>query len=281
MLLKEPLKCLFGFIFFAFLLTSNQGFSAENKKIALIFLTRNGVNHPNFWKKELSQHADKFNAYFYSDNPLIDPFYNNLRLQETVPTNWNCHIKTWQHILKEAFKNEENYKFVYLSESCLPLFSLNEIYKALTEDNNSYMCFAGPWWPNGDCRDVLWLPKEHRWGNSEWIILNRDHTETIIKDNFIIEIVSNFPIDSESYPATLFSVKRCLGEFVCRTTTYVDWAHPENGGAHPYHFREFSQYNLDVLVEAKKGKHFFARKFTASFPEEAIPQIINAEPNKL
>lgn len=255
--------------------------SAESelmKKVALVFLTRNGVNHPTLWKNLIQTNSDKFNVYIFSKNPLEDHFFNSFRLEETVPTQWDYHILAWQLLLKKAYQDPENYKFVYLSESCVPIRPLEEIYQTLTSNDTSYMCFAGPWWPKDSPREVLSLPVEHRFGNHEWVILNRRHAEMIVEDKAVIDIVSRCWIDSESYPSTLFSVNGCLGEFCNRTSTYVNWNLAEGGGAHPYHFRDDSPFNRDMLLKAKESGHFFARKFTPTFPEDAIFQIMITNP---
>lgn len=265
--------CLFNGYFTFFQL---QAEVTQEKKIALLFLTRNGVNHPNLWKTLLAQNPDKFNIYIYSDYPLKDPFYESFRIQESVPTSWTYHIKTWQLLVREAFKNPENYKFVYLSESCIPLAKLERIYQTLTANNSSYMCYLNTWWPKDNPREVVELPVEHRWGNHEWVILNRRHAEMIVNDQSVIDIVSRCSIDSESYPSTLFSVHGCLNEFACYPTTYVNWDITEGGGAHPYSFKEYNIFNWYLLVKAKKDGHLFARKFTANFPEEGILKIMHS-----
>lgn len=261
-------------LIFIFLLQGSLFAAEAPKKVALLFLTRNGLHYPAFWKTMLAYHADKFNFYIYSDYPLTDPFFEAARIKQLIPTKWDYHAKTWQLILTRACKNPENKKFVYLSESCLPIMPLEDIYEALIADDNSYMCYAGPWWPKDNCREVVELPVEHRWGNHEWIILNRKHARMIVNDREIIDIVSKHWIDVESYPSSLFSVKGCLGEFNNRPTTFVNWALAEGGGAHPYHFREDSLFNRNMLLEAKKGNHFFARKVVPLFPEQAIWQIM-------
>jgi hypothetical protein len=263
----------FCFLSYSFLSAEEN----QPKKVALLFLTRNGVNHPNLWKELLTEHADKFNVYIHAGTMLADPFFESFRLKTILPTSWDHHINAWQLLVQAAYKNEENYKFVFLSESCAPLFPLEVIHEALITNDLSYMCFARPWWPKDNIREVIWLPEKHRWGNHEWVILNRKHAEMVAKDDLIVDIVSHFWIDAESYPSTLFSVEGCLHEFACRTTTYVNWPLSETG-AHPYAFTKFNHFNLNLLLEGKKQGHFFARKIAASFPEEGIRIIMRTDP---
>jgi hypothetical protein len=266
------------FLFFLIFAALTGSVQAEQKKIALVFLTRSGVNHPHFWQKLLEKHSDKFNVYLYADHSLSNPFFESFRIKTLIPTSWDYHINTWQLLLKTAYANEENYKFVYLSESCIPIIPLEKIYDELVKDSNSYLVYARPWWPKDNIREVIELPEEHRWGNHEWTILNRKHAGMIVNDKDIINIVSRFWIDSESYPSTLFSARNCLHECVCKLTTYVNWTLAEGGGAHPYQFREFNTFNYDMLMQAKRDGCFFARKFNQSFPKYALFQIMYAQP---
>ncbi len=270
------------FLLFAFgepclILAAQTNFDSfsEPKKVALLFLTRNGVNHPNLWKELLTQHADQFNIYLYSGTPLTDLFFEQFRVKKYIPTSWGNHVQAWQLLLQEAYANKENYKFVYLSESCVPIVSLDRIYQTLTQDDQSYMDFKSPWWPDDSIREVLEIPPEHRWGNGEWVTLNRRHAEMIVKDNTVIHIVTKHLLDIESYPSSLFSINQCLHEVTCYGMTYVNWSLPEGNGAHPYHFKEENDFNWNMLLEAKKQGYLFARKFTTTYPESAIFTLIN------
>ena len=50
---------------------------------------------------------------------------------ETIPLAYNI-------LFREAYKDDNNYKFVIVSNSCIPLKSFNYIYNKLTIDNYGY-----------------------------------------------------------------------------------------------------------------------------------------------
>ena len=42
------------------------------------------------------------------------------------------------NLLEEAYKDKDNYKFIFISDSCIPLYGFNYIYDFLTKNNNSF-----------------------------------------------------------------------------------------------------------------------------------------------
>lgn len=242
-------------------------------KIALLFLTRQDLNHADFWQKKLEGNEELFNIYIHSKEPMKHPFFRPFTIPEYVPTLPLYHVKAWQALIREAIKSTENTSFIYLSESCIPLYPLEQIYHYLMYDSNrTYIRYSRPWWPQEAPREVSEFLPNFRWGNAEWVILNRKHAELIANDQEIINSISTHPYDSESYPATLFGIKGCLEEMVYRKTSYASWAAPT--GPYPYAFK-FNNYIEETYIQnAKKGACLFARKFTSEFPSEALFSLV-------
>lgn len=249
---------------------------APPKKVALLFLTIKDLNHADVWQKLLEDAGDQYNIYIHSKEPLEHPFFKNYRIAKIVPTNWAQHIRAWHELFKEAVANPENVKFVLLSESCVPLYTLNKIYEQLLADDLSYMAYARPWWPASHPREVHEIFPEFRYGNNEWMVLNRKHAELVAADVSIINVVANHVHDQESYFGILFAIHNCLSEVVNRMLTYVNWEHAENGGHNPYTFREVNPLSNDLLNDAYQLKALFARKFAKSYPEGVLLQSIEA-----
>ena len=182
----------------------------EKEKVALLFLTVNELNHPTVWQHQIQLNTPKFSVYVHSANPILHPFFSFYWIKEIVPTSWAIHARAWQELFREAVKDPNNKKFVLLSESCAPLKSLNEIYDDLIKDETSYMKFFHTWWPEDHYREVVELPKEHRWGNDEWVILNREQALMIAADEEVISKVILHGADGESYFSSLFSFNGIL-----------------------------------------------------------------------
>ncbi len=237
-------------------------------KIALLFLTRKDLNHPHLWQEAILEAEDRVNVYIHSKHPLEQDFFKTFRITQIVPTTYLIHVKAWQALLAEAIQNHENMKFVFLSESCIPLYSLKDIHYHLIQDDYSYLYYHEPWWDKNAPREIHEFPLEHRWGNSEWMILNRKHAELIVNDQEIIEVVSKHIHDQESYPSTLFSFKGILNEVVFKQTTYASFV--KGRGTHPYEFQIDNAVNRQSMRSAKRAGCLFARKFASTFPEETL-----------
>lgn len=202
---------------------------------------------------------------------MKDPFFQKHRISKIVPTTWSIHVKAWQALLQEAVKDPENVQFAFLSEACIPLYSLKHIYSVIMKDPRTHMAFARPWWDQYNPRELHTIDPEFRWGNAEWMVLNRKHAELVAGDRAVIRIVSRHENDQESYFSTLFAIHGCLLDNLCaHSYTYVNWKNATNGGASPYTFTEVNDFNEALLDEAHEGGALFARKFAEEYPSEAI-----------
>ncbi len=245
------------------------------EKIALLFLTQSNVNHPELWKILLEQAPNKYNVYIHSKVPIEDPYFQKYRIPKVVKTSWSIHAKAWQVLLQEAVKNPENVRFALLSESCIPLYSLRTIYKKILSDEFTHMFYRRPWWPKDNPREVRIVNPKYRYGNWEWIVLNRKHAELVAADQALINVISAFENDQESYFATLFAMHGCLiDETYNQSYTYMNWEHSPNGGASPYPFTEASTFNNVLIDEAYDSGALFARKFTPEYPYQELLKMI-------
>lgn len=257
-----------------FLTSYPQALEAKDK-IALLFLTRSEPNHPGLWKTLLNEASHKYNVYIHSKDAMEDPFFQQCRISKIVPTTWAIHVKAWQALIQEAVKNPDNTYFAFVSESCIPLYSLDYIYSVITKDPRTHMAFARPWWPNNSPTELQSIPAKYRHGNAEWMVLNRKHAELVANDRAIIRIVSRHTQDQESYFSTFFAISDALVENICNHSyTYVDWAHAINNGASPHHFSEVNAFNDALINDAYSIGALFARKFTKEYPEMHLLQMI-------
>jgi len=109
------------------------------KKIAFLFLTIKNVNFPNIWNKYFFGNEDKINIYIHPKYPNDVTWHKECIIKNLVKTEWGIIVKAYIELLKEAIKDKENYKFIFLSESCIPIQSFNNFYKTATSDNLSWI----------------------------------------------------------------------------------------------------------------------------------------------
>ena len=174
-----------SFVFFLFIIFSPL-IGGEKQKIALLFLMTEEHHQDHLWAKLLSKSNSKFNVYVHPKEQLHNPFFVLHTVQGRVETTWMLHMNAWRHLLRCALQNKSNQRFVFLSESCVPLQPLRQIYKTLIREEKSFINYFKPWWPIEDQREVHELPLEHRWLNSEWVALNRKHAQMMIEDSLIL-----------------------------------------------------------------------------------------------
>lgn len=254
----------------------------EQKKIALLFLTRADLNHSQLWQEWIEERPGDFSVYNHCKTPPSDPWFSQFAIPEKCETDWAYTMMAQQALLREALKDPCNYKFVFLSESCVPLRSHAEVYKILTRNDYSYIKWRSIWWACLSYRVLHEFPSEHHWGNQQWIILNRKHAQIIADDDHWIKLASKHVADNEAYPATYLSMKGVLHEAVNVLTTYVDWS--RSNGFSPYTFEEATQENIDLLLKVKINRRgefepmfcLFGRKFSSKFPDEEIKRIMNS-----
>jgi Sulfotransferase family/Core-2/I-Branching enzyme len=114
-------------------------------KIAFLFLTIGDINQPEIWTEYFKQHWHKVNIYVHPKHPsLVKTKWLKSNIIDTlVPTEWGFITHAYYELLKEALKNKDNMKFVFISESCIPLKTFDLFYKKLMTDHihTSYVKF--------------------------------------------------------------------------------------------------------------------------------------------
>lgn len=116
-----------------------------NFKIAFLFLVRDDLHFPDIWENYFRGHENKFTIYCHPKNPenVNTPWLKSNIIPKLVPTEWGRITDAYFTLINEALKNEENQKFITISESCLPLKSFNDLYHFFSSSDmrTSYIRF--------------------------------------------------------------------------------------------------------------------------------------------
>jgi len=245
----------------------------EKGKVALLFLMVREHSQADLWGRLMRKESSRFNVYVHNKEWIGHPFFVLHTVKWRVNTTWMEHLEAWRYLLRQALVDMKNQRFVFLSDGCVPLRPMGEIYNILMSEKKSFVNYFRPWWPPGDNRDLVGIPPEHRWVNSEWVALNRKHAQMMIEDEVVVENVMRHAHSSEAYPATLFSFYNALeGQVINRPITYVDFQ--RGADSHPYRFEEATPENIAELRKAKKEGCLFARKISKTFPAAELLKII-------
>jgi len=151
----------------------------RSPKVFLLFMTLDSMPHQNIWRRWLDRAPPgQYKAYVHCKNscPSIDQGIFNVIA--TVPTTYCLDLVTAMNSLVSAALQDPGYhahdKFVFLSESHLPVKPFSVVYSQLTQNGNSDFCmFPRQEWhshpPNA--RGITFLGVKHH----QWMVLSRGH----------------------------------------------------------------------------------------------------------
>ena len=109
------------------------------KKIAFLFLTLDNINHPKIWDEYFKGNENKYNIYIHPKYPDKVLWHKDRIISNLKDTAWGFITKAYIELLKEAIQDNNNYKFITLSEACIPIQSFDKCYELLTKDNDSWI----------------------------------------------------------------------------------------------------------------------------------------------
>lgn len=236
-------------------------------KIAFLFLTIGPIYHESYWQEFLTGNAERYSVYVHTKNPLpaSSPF-KAYEMPNPQPTTWANTMKAQIALLKEALNDPLNEKFVFVSETTIPLQTFDKTYAALMEHPESMFYFT----PNPHvhrnvhsfaplARNLQPIPEKRQYKNSQWVVLNRKHAQLMVEDTEYIDIITRYTGDQEHYPSTFLINKGLIDEIIPLDTTYVEWHVPSV--RLPYEFTNFSNHQeLQRMATAIHHGYLFARK---------------------
>lgn len=232
-------------------------------KIAFLFLTISDVYHEstwiNFFARDEDRNKDRYTIYVHPKHTLSpESFFRPFEITHTVPTSWANTMRAQIELLREALKNKENEKFIFVSESTIPLQSFDEVYAKVMGTSKSIFNFSR----NNLARSFGPLKGDMLYKNAQWVILNRKHAQMMADDTKFIDLMTEDPHDQEHYPSTFLAQFDLLHEVQKQDLTLAIWT-GENGNAHPHSFTNLKHdAHREKLISAIERKRFlFARKF--------------------
>lgn len=97
-------------------------------KVAFLNLSLDSFNHTKIWKNFFNGgDRETFNLYIHSKNKKC-PVFKDHFIENTVPTGWGHFslIEATIELIKAALEDKQNEYFTLISDSHLPLYSLNQ-----------------------------------------------------------------------------------------------------------------------------------------------------------
>lgn len=228
-------------------------------KIAFLFLIISEIYHEKCWMDFFKGHDELFSIYIHSKNPMSEtsPF-KGYEIKQKIATSWSNTMDAQVELLREALKDKENYKFIFISESTIPLQPFVTAYRDLVSTPLSQFSIEKE---NSRNRKFWPIPSSKIYKNSQWVVLNRKHAELVVSDDTYLKIMTKYHHDQEHYPSTFLKLINLAEEVMPQDSTLTLWS---AGRAHPhtFYYLQTDPYFKVLIEEIGAKRMLFARKFS-------------------
>jgi hypothetical protein len=165
---------------------------SKDPKLTVLFLTKGGLNQPDYWSQWLREAGNEVVAHAHIKNPeeVEEEWFQKLRIPVSVETRWGhiSLVRAMMELLREALLDPSVTHFTFVSESCIPIKTWPEIRKRLRRDGRSMISSEG----QGEMKEkhlrrfgaVPWVEARCRRIHSQWVMLNREAAECLMEDDF-------------------------------------------------------------------------------------------------
>ena len=190
------------------------------KKIAFLFLIIENPNFPKIWDKYFKNHKDKYSIYIHPKYPGKTTWKKKNIIKDLKETGWGYITRAYIELLREAYKDEDNYKFITISESCVPIKSFNIFYEDVINDSRSWIksmpIKSYNYKARIDIQETKPKPKVFL-KNYARFCLNREHVNILL--SFNLEFFHKMHVGNEFFLSVLHPLKN-VRDF---DVIYDDW----------------------------------------------------------
>ena len=240
----------------------------SDPKLALLFLTRGDVCHPEIWREFVDDAGGEAVAFSHAKDrqEAEKGFLAGSVIEDWQETAWGdiSLVRAMLSLLRAAMADESITHFAFASESCVPVKPWAEIRRRLRIDPRSMLSCADAATMKPPHLERLAairdLPARTYRTHSQWILLNREAAACVTEH----DITSHFEgvqAPDEHYFGTLLALSGYPeGERIQQQdTTWVRWGQQNN------HVRpdEPVVVRPELAAELAAFPGFFARKFPA------------------
>jgi len=249
------------------------------KKIAFCFLIYDGINQEELWHhffKNVDKNKYSIYIHYKYNKPLT--YFEHCKINNGIPTKYENETipLAYNVVLRNAYMDADNYKFIMVSGSCVPFKSFDFMYNQLMNDNYGYFTVCPPIQCFPNCNSLLnvmerkFIAKSHN-----WFILNRKLLENLCfdKDDILKQHFNTIYAPAEYFYYTFVKLLNLENEIITSSDlipndniTFTNWGipsykYPSTSGFKTYSF--FDEEELDYLLNSKC---FFGRKVDSKCP---------------
>lgn len=198
-------------------------------KIALCFLTYGNLSKPQIWRNQLNLNDHLFSVYIHSKDYFTDNVYNfdeYIIPNKIHDTYWGeiSLVKATLRLFQEAYLDDRNIFFILLSDKCIPLKPLREIYDFIIKLNNNIINET-----DNNCKYRYYglnRPDEFKYDEfkkqSQWMILKRSTVSFFLNNLKFLDYFGN----TFECPDEHFFINFCNKfkiKFINQKITYCKW----------------------------------------------------------
>jgi hypothetical protein len=245
------------------------------KKIAFCFLINDIINHEEIWAHYFSNiDKEKYSIYIHYKIEKKLKYFQENKI-ESIDTKYEDHSipLAYNVLFRNAYEDEDNYKFVIVSGSCIPLKSFNFVYEMLTKDNLGYFneCPTSQCYPN--CNKLLNVIEEKYISKSHnWFILNRRLVKELCFDNddFLKNNYNTVYAPAEYFYYTFIKLLGLQKEIVVthnqanNATTFTNWEGMDYKYPSKFGLKNYNEISEEELLLLLRSRCIFGRKFTTA-----------------
>lgn len=241
---------------------------APEPTIGFLFLSREDVNQPAIWREYFAESGIHGRIFAHVKEHVElgeDSFLGRHLIAEQVETDWAeiSLVRATLALLKAGLADPACTHFALLSESCVPVRPFAQLSDSLRLDPRSRLSFQ-PW---SEVRHTNILKaqrvekmadirKEVAHFQAQWMLLSREDTETILRDDLTEQFEETFAPD-ECYFATVLALKGKPPRQAVANRR-MTWTEHQMGQPNA---EEFSKVCRRTVAEIAESGCFFARKF--------------------
>lgn len=275
-------------------------------KIAFMFLVRDAMPLVPLWERFLQNNTHRASIYVHascegyniSEQLSQDSVFYNRQIPG-VSVKWGGlgMVRAERELLAAALEDPANQRFIFFSESCIPVRSFSYVSDYVFSTNKSFITsHHTDWRYPGRKMQIMIPPSKFRKG-SQWIALNRKHAELVSMDHKYLASFAETSawIPDESYIQTL--VPLLDPDFVePRSVSFVEW--PSILARHPTTF-QMDRVKAELIKEIQaretpteetvdwtwrmsrsdpcqlNGKQAPCFLFARKFPPQTVPALLD------
>lgn len=249
----------------------------QDPKIAFLFIARNRLPLDMVW--DAFYQGDKYNrftifvhsrpGFLFNKATTRSVYFLDRQVNNSIQVDWGeaSMLQAERILLQHALEDPLNRRFVFLSDSCIPLYDFNFTYDYIMTTPTSFVdSFADTKEGRYNPKMHPAIPKENWRKGSQWVVLTRKHAEIVVKDEIIFPVFRlhcktrslpefwrdrSFPVDpakehncipDEHYVQTLLAQQGLEGELTRRSVTHTSWdlsssKDPQRRGWHPVTYK--------------------------------------------